>query len=36
MSLPETVFDSVCRNSLVVQTVVAAAVQVTGLRSSWR
>ncbi len=36
MSFPETVSDSLCRNSLVVQPIVAAVVLVAGLRRSWR
>ncbi len=35
MSFPETVSDSLCRNSLVMQPIVAAAVLVTGLRRCW-
>ncbi len=36
MSFPDTVSDSLCRNSLVMQPIVAAAVRVAGLRRSWR
>ncbi len=36
MSFPETVSDSLCRNSLVIKPIVAAAVRVAGLRRSWR
>ncbi len=36
MSFPETVSDSLCRNSLVMQTINAEAVRVAGLSRSWR
>ncbi len=36
MGFPETVSDSLCRNSLLCKSIVAAAVRVAGLRRSWR